>query len=189
MSRTTKQVWLDAGLQLLAEQGALALTIDRLTSQLGLTKGSFYHHFQGWPTYKHALLHYFETSALQQLTATRLSGQPPAVQIQQLFADTIDDMGKVATALRAWSAQDGEVRLVQERLDHQRVAHFQALCRQLLRDKTRAPLAGQVAYTLLVGSTQLQPPLSPAIRQQLLREFLRLYPVSGSHETGGYDPQ
>ncbi len=44
MTTTTKRKWLEEGLSLLAESGAL--TIEKLTSRLGVTKGSFYHYFQ-----------------------------------------------------------------------------------------------------------------------------------------------
>ena len=45
----TRREWLDAGLELLADEGAPAVTIERLTGKLGVTKGSYYHHFKGPP--------------------------------------------------------------------------------------------------------------------------------------------
>src|SRR3569833_3332924 len=56
-----KRGWLDAGLVLLAEQGAPSVTIERLSERLGLSKGSFYHHFKGMTGYRTALLEHFET--------------------------------------------------------------------------------------------------------------------------------
>ena len=39
--------WAEAGLQLVAESGLGALTVDALARRLGVTKGSFYWHFRG----------------------------------------------------------------------------------------------------------------------------------------------
>jgi len=60
MATTTKRKWLEEGLTLLAKSGAGALTIEMLTSRLGVTKGSFYHHFQHFQDYKEHLLSFYE---------------------------------------------------------------------------------------------------------------------------------
>jgi hypothetical protein len=45
--------WIQAGYALLAEEGIQAIKIDRLCDRLGVTKGSFYWHFDGMPSYRH----------------------------------------------------------------------------------------------------------------------------------------
>jgi len=39
--------WAEAALQLIAEAGLGALTVETLAGRLGVTKGSFYWHFKG----------------------------------------------------------------------------------------------------------------------------------------------
>ncbi len=41
---------------ILAEEGIKALKIDRLCARLKVTKGSFYWHFNGMPSYRAALV-------------------------------------------------------------------------------------------------------------------------------------
>src|SRR5262245_23041898 len=48
--------WIRAGFAILAEEGVKALKIDRLCARLGVTKGSFYWHFDGMPGYRAALV-------------------------------------------------------------------------------------------------------------------------------------
>ncbi|MBJ7340113.1 TetR/AcrR family transcriptional regulator [Mycolicibacterium sp.] len=48
--------WIQAGYGLLAEEGIKALKIDRLCDRLGVTKGSFYWHFDGMPSYRAVLI-------------------------------------------------------------------------------------------------------------------------------------
>jgi len=52
MALLTRRRWLEEGLALLEEAGAEALTIESLTSRLEVTKGSFYHHFTDYRTFK-----------------------------------------------------------------------------------------------------------------------------------------
>src|SRR2546429_9216695 len=77
MATTTKRKWLEEGLTLLAESGAGALTIEMLTSRLGVTKGSFYHHFQHFQDYKeHLLTFYEEERTLQGIESAEQHGVP-----------------------------------------------------------------------------------------------------------------
>ena len=43
--RLTRQDWIDAAMELLARAGIGAVTVDRLATDLDITRGSFYHHF------------------------------------------------------------------------------------------------------------------------------------------------
>lgn len=45
--RFHREAWLAAALDVLAEEGQAKLRIDKLAGDLGVTKGSFYHHFDG----------------------------------------------------------------------------------------------------------------------------------------------
>ena len=77
-----KRDWLDAGLVLLAEQGAPSVTIERLAERLGLSKGSFYHHFKGMGGYRTALLEHFEAER-----TTRFMEQAEAAEVLRLGAN------------------------------------------------------------------------------------------------------
>jgi AcrR family transcriptional regulator len=181
MTRATKRTWLNAGLEILAQQGAPALTIERLAERLGLTKGSFYHHFQGLPTYKAALLDYLEAQCADQLCTGNGQTAPSVEQIRCLFEMAAIAAPDVEVAVRAWSLQDEEVRQVQERVDSRRIAFSQAALRPLTEGEERALMLGRLAYALMVGSTQIQPPLSPDVRRQLFHEFLQRYQLE-AHE-------
>jgi AcrR family transcriptional regulator len=120
----TKVNWLNAGLRLLADEGAPAVTIDRLTAELGLSKGSYYHHFQGVSGFRTALLEHFEALFTTRLIDT-VEQQPDAPaeaklsQLMELVLAGPDDAG-LEIAVRAWALQDGEARKTQERVDRAR---------------------------------------------------------------------
>jgi AcrR family transcriptional regulator len=48
--------WLQAGYTVLAEQGVRALKVERLCQHLGVTRGSFYWHFENMDGYRAALV-------------------------------------------------------------------------------------------------------------------------------------
>jgi AcrR family transcriptional regulator len=174
MARTSKQDWLVAGLQILAEHGAPGLTIDRLTMALGLTKGSFYHHFQSLSGYRAALLDYIESKIAEQVAATA-QAPSPAAGIAQLFDPLAAPAPALEVALRAWAWQDDEVRAVQARIDERRAQRAHSFCRQIAEDDEQAVLMSRLAQALMIGSTQVQPPLGPDLRRALFAEFVRLY--------------
>ncbi|WP_233223284.1 TetR/AcrR family transcriptional regulator [Amycolatopsis sp. CA-128772] len=147
-----KRDWLDAGLVLLAEQGAPAVTIERLTERLGLSKGSFYHHFKGITGYRAALLEHFEAER-----TTRFVEQAEAAGDDRLGAllKLVLAPGSglaLEIAVRAWALQDGGARAVQERVDRTRVAYLAEISGD-------AGLA-QALYLVVVGAGQVVPPLT-----------------------------
>src|SRR5579884_2605293 len=56
MARANRTAYLECALDVLAESGADGLTIAELCGRLGVTKGSFYHHFAGMGEFVTALL-------------------------------------------------------------------------------------------------------------------------------------
>jgi AcrR family transcriptional regulator len=175
MARASKQDWLREGFRILAEQGAPALTIDRLAAALGLTKGSFYHHFQGLPGYKAALLDFVEEVMADRVAVGTFVAGPPPDGMTRLFDSTVVESSPFEVALRAWALQDDEVRAVQERVDDHRFATVHSFCRQVVDDEERALIMSRLAQALMIGGSQLQPALSRGARRQLITEFLRLY--------------
>jgi len=55
-SRLSVDDWVQEGFRVLAEDGVKRLTLGRLCSRLGVTKGSFYWHFNDMPAYREALI-------------------------------------------------------------------------------------------------------------------------------------
>ncbi|WP_410640627.1 TetR/AcrR family transcriptional regulator [Amycolatopsis sp. lyj-346] len=147
----SKRDWLDAGLVLLAEHGVPSVTIERLTERLGLSKGSFYHHFKGVTGYRTALLEHFEAER-----TTRFVEQAEQAEGDRLrtLMDLVLAPGpglELEIAVRAWALQDAEARAVQERIDRTRVDYLTEICGD--------PDLAQALYLVVVGAGQVLPPL------------------------------
>lgn len=156
----TRTEWLEAGLELLADEGAPAVTIERLTGKLGVTKGSYYHHFKGSAGFRTALLEYFEAQFTTRLidTVERRPDAEPAAKLRHLLKLVLSDpdSAELEIAVRAWALQDAEVRAAQERVDRARTEYLKGLCRGLKADVDPDRFA-ELLYLILIGAEQVLP--------------------------------
>ena len=60
-TRLSVEDWLEVGYTLLAEQGSRALKVEGLCQQAGVTRGSFYWHFEDMDGYRAALVESWNT--------------------------------------------------------------------------------------------------------------------------------
>jgi AcrR family transcriptional regulator len=173
----TRTEWLEAGLELLAEEGAPAVTIDRLTSKLGVTKGSYYHHFKGAAGFRTALLEYFEAQFTTRLidAVEREPDAEPAAKLQHLLRLVLSDpdSAQLEIAVRAWALQDAEVRAAQERVDRARTSYLKELCRGLKVEVDPDRFA-QLLYLILIGAEQVLPSMPRADLREIYAMTLRL---------------
>ena len=174
----TRVDWLNAGLRLLADEGSPAVTIDRLTGKLGLSKGSYYHHFQGVGGFRTALLEHFEALFTTRLIDT-VEENPDAtaevklVRLMELVLAGPED-AKLEIAVRAWALQDGEARQAQERVDRARTQYLQKLCRGLDSTLIAPDRLAELLYLILIGAEQVLPPVPADELRALYADALRL---------------
>ncbi|WP_406050414.1 TetR/AcrR family transcriptional regulator [Kribbella sp. NBC_00889] len=173
----TRTEWLEAGFELLADEGAPAVTIERLTGKLGVTKGSYYHHFKGAAGYRTALLEYFEARFTTRLIDT-IEGEPaaePLAKLQHLLRLVVSDADNASLeiAVRAWALQDPEVRAAQERVDRARTEYLKELCRGLKTD-VDADRFAELLYLIFIGAEQVLPPIATNDLRDIYALTLRL---------------
>jgi len=172
----TRQRWLDEGLAVLAEEGSAGLRIDRLAARLGLTKGSFFHHFAGAAAYRAALLEYYEARTLGAL-AEALDARPDKgtfATLAWLTGLVSGDEGADARgagairrpeldlAVRAWASSDPDARTAQARIDAAVIDALQSTWRPVVETDAAARTAALVPYLVSLGASVTVPPISPA---------------------------
>lgn len=110
-NRLTIDDWLQAGYAILAEDGIKALKIDRLCARLKVTKGSFYWHFDGMPSYRAALVEGWRDlrdADRSQLEA--LGEMPPRDRLAQMMASLVSPRHwTLERAMREWARSDEAV--------------------------------------------------------------------------------
>ena len=165
---TTRQRWLDEGLAVLADEGEGGLRIDRLATRLGLTKGSFFHHFGGVAGYRTALLEQYEQTTLgglaEAIDARRDDGTLATLAWLTARATSGPETIRRADldlAVRAWAASDPEARAVQARIDAAAIDALQAAWRPAVETDADARAAALVPYLVSLGAAATVPPISP----------------------------
>jgi AcrR family transcriptional regulator len=174
MAITTKRKWLVEGLTLLAESGAGALTIEMLTSRLGVTKGSFYHHFQHFQDYKEHLLSFYEDERTLQVIESAEQHEVPLDRLERIIQATLHQSSQLEVSLRAWALQDRFVQSYQQRIDQRRLAYLAELAFKICHDRERAHRISQLFYSIFVGSQHILPPVLGDELEALYREVERI---------------
>jgi AcrR family transcriptional regulator len=182
--------WLDEGLVVLAAEGAAGVRIDRIAARLGLSKGSFHHHFEGAEGFKRALLARFEEHSIGAVEAaiadaeaepdatprdvlerlTRLVGAGGAGGADRLYRPALE------VAVRAWATSDPEVQAAQARVDAARLAALQRVWRPLVATDAQARQAALLPYLVAVGAVVLAPPVAPEELRGVFELLLPLVP-------------
>ena len=170
MATTTKRKWLEEGLTVLAESWAGALTIEMLTSRLGVTKGSFYHHFQHFQEYKEHLLSFYEDERTLQVIESAEQHEAPLDRLELIIQATLHQSSQLEVSLRAWALQDRFVQSYQQRIDQRRLAYLADLAFQICHDRQRAHRLSQLFYSIFVGSQHILPPVQGDELEALYRE-------------------
>jgi len=164
MTRKRKRDWFIASIHILDELGSSGLTIDALTTELRVTKGSFYHHFKNYAHFKVGLLTFFEEEGTLDIITQTEEVENPKEKLRRLMDITVREVEryppKVEVAMRTWALQDSQVRNLMERVDKRRIEYVQSLCHEIVANNKQARLMAEVMYTILVGSEHTLPPLS-----------------------------
>jgi AcrR family transcriptional regulator len=167
MSTLTREDYLSVGLDLLAEGGVSAVTIAALCDRLGVTKGSFYHHFEDVAGYHAALLESWERSTYKAIESAR------AVADSHKRLSVLKELGVAAhheaeSAIRAWARSSEPAAAVVGRVDGAREANLVESFREIGIPLNRARHLARIGLATLIGTQSLERPVD---RKRLLAVY------------------
>ncbi|RDH79832.1 TetR/AcrR family transcriptional regulator [Mycolicibacterium moriokaense] len=110
-SRLTVDDWVQAGFEILAEEGITALKIDRLCTRLAVTKGSFYWHFTDIRGYRSTLIEAWgELRDEDRRHFADLAQMPPRERLSQMMSSLLAARHwTLERAMREWARTDDAV--------------------------------------------------------------------------------
>lgn len=148
--------WAEAALQLIAEAGLGALTVETLAARLGVTKGSFYWHFKGRSELLAAALGRWERRATAEAIAGLSAVTDPRQRLHlMLHAATQAPRSRSLYAALAEAAEDPIVRRVLNRVAAARIGYLKACYRELGFAQSEAKAKAVFAYAAYRGLLQL----------------------------------
>jgi AcrR family transcriptional regulator len=164
-----KAQWLSAGLEALRKGGVGSVRVERLAGDVGVTKGSFYHHFRGRDALLDALLDYWSrqmTDAEFERIQTLRGGDAKVALRARLVAlaeDVLEKgMGRYDPAVRAWARHDRKVAGVVAQVDRRRVKALAGFFEEGGFTPAEARTRARTFYTFLLGEPQVRAPAREA---------------------------
>lgn len=110
--RLSRSDWLEVSLALLQDDGINAVTIDALAEKLGITRGSFYHHFKDRHDLYKEMLDYWKLKWTVELRndveALGLDGRQSLIALGNLIHHR--NAAGYDIAFRAWAVHDERAR-------------------------------------------------------------------------------
>ena len=116
----TREAYFETGLQVLSDLGYGGLKLAEVCRRLGVTTGSFYHYFENWSAYTHALIEHWLAESTQERVNQLRADPDPRRRIDAIIDVGLNLPHGAEAAIRVWSAIDPQVRAVQEDVDRQR---------------------------------------------------------------------
>jgi AcrR family transcriptional regulator len=170
--------WVRAALDVMVEEGIAGVKVPRLCERLGVTKGSFYWHFEDRAALIAAALDEWERSATTALIEWLDRVDDPIERLHALFTVSFADQehGPLDAALVV-RADDSVVGPVVRRVAEQRVAFLERLFRQTGLPPAKARMRAREGYSTYVGHFHVRRALvddrdldgpSPAYLRQLI---------------------
>ena len=152
--------WVSAGLEALRKGGVAAVRVERLTGDVGVTKGSFYHHFRDRGALLEALLDYWarEMTDAEFARLETLRGGL-AARLLALAEDVLEKgMGRYDPAIRAWARSDRKVAAAVAAVDRRRVKALAGFFEEAGFGAAEARTRARTFYTFLLGEPQVRAP-------------------------------
>ena len=161
-------------MSLLASGGVGAVPIARLCDALGVTKGSFYHHFRGVEDFKTQLLAHWSSVREQQAVAAADAVIDPFERLDMLREAAIGLHHEAEVAIRAWSRTDSEAWRVREAVDAARERVVADAYREVGVQSEVADLLGRLAVAVLVGVQHRRDSINRDELRDLYRSLQRM---------------
>lgn len=164
--RFHREAWLAAALDVLAEQGQAKLRIDKLAADLGVTKGSFYHHFKSRDDFVEKLLDYwarrYTDRVIDEIGALQMPARERLLEMMRLIVR--ERLDRYDIAFRSWAAQEPSVAEMVREVDIKRHHYCRSLFAEMgfqgaeLEFRTHAFLAYQVGKGVIFVPDVLRDP-------------------------------
>lgn len=154
--------WVRAATNVLAKSGIDAVRVEPLAIKLGVTKGSFYHHFQGRPSLYDAMLDDWRRRAtkriIERLNDKKLSTKEKLSDLFDLPMQGARSRrgANLELAIRLWAKRDSKAQRIVDEVDEQRISFIHGLYLEMGLKDERASARAFLFYSSMMGQALFQ---------------------------------
>lgn len=176
--RLAASAWTEAGLDLLALGGVESVRIDELARVLGVTKGSFYWHFEDRAHLLRSMLESWRRSATLAVIARLDSEESPVERLGRLIELPVRGKGaqhgqSLELAMRLWAKHDANAAAAIEEIDQHRLAYVGAQLRAIGYPETKAGARAYLIYGFILAEALISSKAaSHVVNAQSLRRLV-----------------
>lgn len=159
-ARASKEFWALAALEALSTGGLEAVAVEPVAKRLGVTKGSFYWHFESRAELLEAALQLWEERSTTGVIATLDQMDDPADRLRHIFRN-VGDPAKIPAPYSGVhaalaTATDPAVIRVLERITTARLGYVERCFMELGLTKAAAQRRAYLAYVAFLGISRLE---------------------------------
>jgi AcrR family transcriptional regulator len=157
----SREDWVRGAIEFLATNSVDALRVDVLANRLGVTKGSFYWHFESRDELLHAVVELWRQYMVTDIQAwLRTNAGTPLSRLKRLLRTAISPRvdvpgGPLELTLRDWARRDRRVDEVVRQVDAERIAILTGLYRDLGLPQREAESHAFAYMSYLVGGRSM----------------------------------
>jgi AcrR family transcriptional regulator len=155
-SRRSKEDWVRAALEALRDDGVEGVRVEPLAARMGVTKGSFYWHFETREQLLTAALDAWVARGTEAIIEHIEGVQAgPAEKLRQLWRRTAHDSARelsIELAIRDLAQRDEAVHERVRAVDERRMSYMVGLFRELGLAQEIAVSRSLTLYSLLIGN-------------------------------------
>ncbi len=151
--------WLDQGLRTLATSGFTALKAEPLAKAMGVSRGSFYWHFE-----------VAAEQIIANLEAASDHDNPLTLLLRRAFGARLS----LEKAVRTWATVDPAARAAVQAIDRRRLDYVEGLLRASGLSPGIARARAQSLYWAFLGFALSDTPLPRGRQQSVLDELIRM---------------
>lgn len=176
MKKRSREAWIAGAFDALRDGGIEALRVEPLAARLGVTKGSFYHHFDNRRALYLAMLEEWERSGTSDIIdeVGRSSGEPVEA-LRRLAHNTLavnPGVDEIELGIRAWAVTDDVVAAAAERVDARRLDYVASLLRAIGLPSPLARRRARLLYRVLIGEFTWRSSGGPAMSKREIDELV-----------------
>lgn len=179
MRKASRESWIAGAFEALRTGGIDALRVEPLAVRLGVTKGSFYHHFENRRDLHMAMLDAWEQRGTSEIIAEvdAAADSDPVDMLHRLARRTMapDPVSDgIENSIRAWARTDSDVAATASRVDTRRVDYAASLLRSAGLAAPVARRRAMLFYRVLIGEFMWRSSGGPTATERELRETVEL---------------
>lgn len=177
--RLTREQWVAAALEVLISRGVERVKILPLAGRLGVTRGSFYWHFNNRRELLDSLLEFWDRKNTLGIVEQAAQGGSSIIDsvlsVFEIWTNEDKFDPKLDFAVREWARRSTRVRAIVERADAERVEALKQMFLRAGAPDAEAFIRARVLYYMQIGY------FAPGVRESLDRrigyvdEYLRVF--------------